>query len=161
MRSTIPRSTGTTSQQMLRAHLSGRSAEEQRLIEFYARLSHDAPEPLRGLAAAMLADGNALHETVEKLLETWSDSVPANAPEEEAWHLHPHSPSTECFFSARRFLESERDEIRRLEDWVGEVESHRDAMFFALLLRLLELDAARHTAVLDFVRHTTDPVSLV
>lgn len=159
MTSTIPHSPESTSQAILRQHLVAREAEEERLIEFYARLAWEAPEPLCGIASAMLDDGAAHHEMVEKLLATWATPV-ADGQAGNEWHLHRHSQSTECFFAARRFLESQRDELARLQAWAGESDSHRDAMFFTLFLRLLELDAAKHTAVLDFVRHTTDPVTV-
>lgn len=160
MTSTRSRSTERAAQKMLRSHLAVLEADEAQLIEFYAHLADEAPEPLRGLVAAMLSDGAAHHQMLEKLLTTWGTPPPAEATGKERWHLDPHSPSTDCFLAARRFLESERSELARLQCWAAESDSHQDRMFFTLLLRLLELDAAKHTAVLDFVRHTTDPITV-
>ena len=52
-----------------------------------------------------------------------------------------------------RLLESERDDARELHRLAGELKDVKDTTMWWLLVKLMEMDTAKHIEILEFVQH--------
>ena len=52
-----------------------------------------------------------------------------------------------------RLLESERADARELHQLAGEMKDVKDTTMWWLLVRLMEMDTAKHIEILEFVQH--------
>lgn len=138
----------------LYAHLTSHEASERDLLVAYQEAAASSGSPaFRYLASLIIEDEVRHHRLFRELasaLKTEAEFRPEQpaVPYLDRWGDQPDR----IVELSERLLDQERADARELHRLVKELKDFRHTTMWALLVELMEMDTAKHVAILEFVR---------
>jgi hypothetical protein len=138
-------------------HLTSHEENERRLLEDYHEAAAAAGSAAFSYLADLIMEDEIRHHRLFRELASALRSDFELRPEEPAvprpanWGPDPE----QVLAVTERLLAQERQDAAELKRLAKSVEELEDVTLWPLLVRLMEMDTAKHIAVLEFVRRGT------
>jgi hypothetical protein len=147
--------------EMLLEYLGRRAEGDRELIEFYSRLARHAPEDVRSLVGLILDEASHHHEVFQKMMSMVTGQSEFRHTGTEGLELDLSDWRTEGSFSleAHRLAELQKRDLNDLNAIAQQLEPEGDDLFITLIIQLMELDAQKHIAVMEFIRRAAHRTS--
>ena len=147
-------------EERLYQHLASHEDAERGLLEEYQDAAKNSQSQAFGYLASLIVEDEIRHHRVFRDLASALKTDAELRPEQPAvprldhWGPDP-AAVTEL---TERLLERERADAKELHRLAGELKEVKDTTLWQLLVRLMEMDTAKHVEILDFVkRHARKP----
>lgn len=140
-------------EQQLYDHLCAHAEHERDTLVAYQHLAErTGSEAFKYLAGMILADERRHHELLNDLAETVRRSAALSGDDPLIPHVDFRVDRDEIIALTERFLAVEEEDNRQLEQLAKELKDVRDTTLWALVLRLMQDDNAKHRRILTFIR---------
>jgi hypothetical protein len=135
-------------------HLTSHVGNEQEMLAEYQQAADTSDSAAFRYLASLIVDDEIRHHRV---LEELASAIRTDAelrPEEPAIPRLDHwgSDPQRVVELTERLLEHERADAKDLERLMRQLKDVRDTTMWGLLVKMLEIDTAKHIEILEFVR---------
>jgi hypothetical protein len=145
-------------EQELYAHLTSHEGQERDLLVKYKEAAAASKSAAFTYLANLIVNDEIRHH------QTFRDLASALKSEAELGPEEPVIPRLDLGNSdpqqvlelTERLLKNERADAKQLHRLAGEMKDVKDTTIWWLLVRLMEMDTAKHIEILDFVRRHAD-----
>lgn len=141
-------------EQDLYHHLTSHEAAEDQLLTDYKQAAEESSSPaFRFVASLILEDEKRHHRLFEELAATLKSEAelrpePPPVPDVAHWGPNPER----VIELTESLLKREREDEKDLGHLAKELKDVKDTTLWQLLVRLMEMDTAKHITMLDFVK---------
>jgi hypothetical protein len=136
-------------------HLTAHEQQEQEVLAEYQDAAAAANSAAFAYLADLIVDDEIRHHEICRDLAAALKTDAELRPEEPAiprLDVAQGDPQ-KIIELTERLLESERADARELHRLAGEMKDVKDTTMWWLLVRLMEMDTAKHIEILEFVQH--------
>jgi hypothetical protein len=143
-------------------HLTAHEQTEGELLSEYQQAAEASQSPaFQYLVALIVEDEDRHHRIFGELASALQADVELRPEQPAVPRLDGWGPDTAHVLElTERLLERERADGRQLHRLRGQLKSLKDTTMWQLLVRLMEMDTAKHVEILDFVkRHAQRPTT--
>jgi hypothetical protein len=141
-------------------HVTAHEQTEGELLAEYQQAAEASQSPaFQYLVALIVEDEERHHRVFGELASALQADVELRPDQPAVPRLDGWGPDTARVLEPTdRLLERERADGRELHRLSGQLKSVKDTTMWQLLVRLMEIDTAKHVEILEFVkRHTERP----
>lgn len=137
----------------LYGHLTGHEESERALLAEYARIAeHSSSAAFRYLVGLIVEDETRHHELLRQLAESLRADVELRRDDPAVPRLANWGAADDVIEATDRLLAEERADRKRLRQLARELKDVYDTTLWGLLVELMEMDTAKHIAILRFAR---------
>jgi rubrerythrin len=124
------------------------------LVEYQEAATRSQSRAFQYLVSLIVEDEERHHRVFQELasaLRTDAEMRPEQPaiPRLDLWGSDP----AQIIDMTQRLLERERSDARELHRLAGELKEVKDTTLWHLLVKLMEMDTAKHVEILEFVNH--------
>lgn len=135
-------------------HLATHADDEREVLQAYEEAARESESPaFVFLANLILDDERRHHRLLGDLAETVRTSAELSGAPTPIPDLTPTADRDSILELTDRLLDIERADQRELARLSKLLEDVRDTTLWAFVIRLIELDNAKHREILEFIRH--------
>ena len=134
------------------AMLRGHDGREDAAIQSYRKLAESSPEPgVRYLARLIVEDEERHHRVIGEMLNQ-VEAILAEAPVEPSVPYLTKTTDKALAAETRKLLAFEKADSAELRRLQKELRHMSDSSLLPLLVRMLQLDTAKHIEILKYVK---------
>ena len=138
----------------LYAHLTSHEEQEGELLGEYQQAAVSSPSLAFRYLASLIVEDEVRHHLVfgqlASALKTDAEMGPGEPAVPRLDHWGPDAPH--LVELTKRLLESEHADARELRHMARDLHDLKDTTMWQLLVKLMEMDTAKHIAILEFVK---------
>jgi rubrerythrin len=140
-------------------HLVSHEDNERSLLVEYQDAAQTSQSPAFQYLASLIVDDEMRHHRVFRDLASALKTDAEMRPEQPAVPRMDHWGADPARVKelTERLLERERSDAKELHRLAGELKEVKDTTLWQLLVRLMEMDTAKHVEILDFVKRHVRP----